>query len=49
MSADVKQALPAMWARIWNEPAIVADADAQMHPLQEATAMRARVHSDTLK
>ncbi|ALN84454.1 hypothetical protein LC55x_1163 [Lysobacter capsici] len=48
-SADVKQALPAMWARIWNEPAIVADADAQMHPLQEATAMRARVHSDTLK
>jgi inner membrane protein len=43
--------LPAMWTRIWNEPQIVADADAgaDLHQLQHATAMRARTHSGALK
>lgn len=41
--------LSAMWTRIWNEPETVADAVEDLSPLQRATAMRAKVHSDRLK
>ncbi len=48
-SANAGERLPAMWQRIWNEPAIVADVALERHVLERATAMRAKVHSDTLK
>lgn len=48
-SANAGERLPAMWRRIWNEPAIVADAALELHTLERATAMRAKVHSDRLK
>ncbi|MGO4777596.1 hypothetical protein AB4084_19165, partial [Lysobacter sp. 2RAB21] len=41
--------LPAMWTRIWNEPAVAADTAVDAHRLQHATAMRAPAHSDALK